>query len=238
MEKHRILVMALILIVVGTTGVSITSWSGGAQTWDRGWFPEAALMPMMGWGMMHEPRMRAIMQEMMSGRLPPNITPEHLPDPNSPGAMLLSRYCTQCHNLPAPAMHAAEEWPAVEARMFNRMTMMSGVGGMGGMMRWRMMAIRAPTGGEQDTILDYLQEHALRPANVEALGSPDTRGLALFRRSCSQCHAVPDPALHPAADWPVVVERMRTNMRAMGKRVITAQERDEIAHYLAAASGS
>ncbi len=153
MDKHRVLVMALVFIVVGTVGVSITWWFGRAQTWDRGWFPEAALMPMMGWGMMHGPRMGAMMQEMMSGRLPPGIAPEDLPDAESPGARLLARYCTQCHNLPAPAMHTAEEWPAVEARMFNRMAMMWGRGGMGGMMGWRMRVLRAPTDREQDVML-------------------------------------------------------------------------------------
>ncbi len=238
MGTHRVLVLALMFVVVGTAGVSITTWFGGAQTVDSGLFPEAALMPMMGWGMMHEPRMRAMMREMMSGRLPPSITPENRPDPNSPGATLLIRYCTQCHNLPAPAMHTAEEWPAVEARMFNRMAMMSGMGGMGGMMRRRMMPIHAPAGEEQETILAYLQGHALRPANVETLGPSDTPGLALFRQTCSQCHALPDPVLHTADEWPAVVERMRRNMETMGKRVIEDRERDEIVGYLATVAGS
>jgi cytochrome c5 len=234
MEKDRVLVIALMFLAVGTAGVSITSWFGGVRTWDRGWFPEATLMPMMGWGM-HEPRMGAMMQEMMSGRLPPGIAPETLPESESLGARLLARYCTQCHNLPAPAMHTAEEWPAVEARMFNRMAMMWG---RGGMMGWRMRVLRAPTDQEQDVMLDYLQEHALQPANAEALGPPDAPGLALFRRTCSQCHALPDPTLHTADEWPVVVDRMRKNMRVMGRRMITEQERDEIASYLATMSGA
>ncbi len=238
MGTNRVLVLALMFVVIGSAGISITTWLGQWQTADGALFPRIAMMPMMGGGMMHEPRMRAMMQEMMSGRLPPGITPERLPDPNSPGATLLIRYCTQCHNLPAPAMHTAEEWPAVEARMFNRMAMMSGMGGMGGMMRRRMMPIRAPAGEEQETMLAYLQGHALRPANVEALGPPDTPGLALFRQTCSQCHALPDPALHTADEWPVVVERMRGNMETMGKRVITDRERDEIVGYLATVAGS
>ncbi|MBI3606340.1 MAG: cytochrome c [Nitrospirae bacterium] len=238
MGTNRVLVLALMFVVVGTAGVSITTWLGEWPTADGALFPRIAMMPMMGGGMMHDPRMRAMMQEMMSGRLPPGITPERLPDPNSPGATLLIRYCTQCHNLPAPAMHTAEEWPAVEARMFNRMAMMSGMGGMGGMMRRRMMPIRAPAGEEQETILAYLQGHALRPANVEALGPPDTPGLALFRQTCSQCHALPDPTLHTADEWPVVVDRMRKNMRAMDRRVITDPERDEIVGFLATEAGS
>jgi mono/diheme cytochrome c family protein len=70
------------------------------------------------------------------------------------------------------------------------------------------------------------------------LGSPDTPGLALFRRICSQCHVLPDPALHKAEEWPAVVDRMRTNMEAMGKGVITDRERDEITGYLAKVAGS
>lgn len=237
MDKHRVLVMALALIVVGTLGVSITSWSGRVQTSKGGWFPEAPLLSLMGWGM-HEPRIGAMMHEMMSGRLPPGIAQEALPEPESPGAKLLARYCTQCHNLPAPAMHTAEEWPAVAARMFNRMTVMSGRGGMGGMRRWRMAPLQAPTDREQEIMLGYLLEHALRPAVASKLGPPDAPGLALFRQTCSQCHALPDPTLHTAEEWPVVVERMRKNMRAMGRRVITEPEREEIAGFLATAAGS
>ena len=106
------------------------------------------------------------------------------------------------------------------------------------MMRRRMMSIQGPTGGEQGTILDYLQGHALRPANVEALGPSDAPGLALFRQTCAQCHALPDPTLHTADEWPVVVDRMRKNMRAMGRRVITDPERDEIVGFLATEAGS
>jgi hypothetical protein len=39
-------------------------------------------------------------------------------------------------------------------------------------------------------------------------------------------------------EWPAVVDRMRTNMEAMGKRVITYRERDEITGYLAKVAGS
>jgi hypothetical protein len=39
-------------------------------------------------------------------------------------------------------------------------------------------------------------------------------------------------------EWPAVVDRMRTNIEAMGKRVITYRERDEITGYLAKVAGS
>jgi hypothetical protein len=49
---------------------------------------------------------------------------------------------------------------------------------------------------------------------------------------------LPDPALHTPDQWPSIVERMRKNMEAMGKRVITDRERDEIAGFLTKTAGS
>lgn len=71
------------------------------------------------------------MQDMMGDVLPPEIDPALLPDSQSQGALLLVRYCSQCHNLPGPGSHTAEEWPAVEERMNLRMQMMSGSNMMG-----------------------------------------------------------------------------------------------------------
>lgn len=125
-------------------------------------------------------------------------------------------------------MHTAEEWLDVEGRMIGRMEMMSG---MKGMMQG-MMDIQTPTMEEQKALLAYMQRNALRPASAETLGPPDTPGLALFQKTCSQCHALPDPKLHTADEWPGVVERMQKNMEIMGKPAITDQERNEIAGYL------
>ncbi len=197
---------------------------GGMMMWMMG---SGMMGKMMQDGMMDQNHMKEMMQEMMSGRLPPGIRPEDLPEPDSTGAQLLVRYCTQCHNLPSPAMHTAEDWPRVEARMLARERMMAGMHGM-----MQMMDIQAPSKEEERTILAYLQQHALRPASPETLGSPDAPGSALFRRTCSQCHALPDPRLHTADEWPGVVDRMRKNMETMGKPVFTNQERDEILSYL------
>lgn len=178
-------------------------------------------------------QMREMMQGMMSGRLPPGIKPGDLPEPASSGAKALVRYCIQCHNLPSPAMHSAEEWPAVEARMFSRMEMMAGMRGkMGGMMMRETIDIQAPSKEEEVTILAYLQQHALHPAPLEKPGTPDTPGFRLFRQTCSQCHALPDPRLHTAEEWFGVVDRMRKNMEIMGKPTITDQERERIVSYL------
>lgn len=76
--------------------------------------------------------------------------------------------------------------------------------------------IMAPTAEEERAILEYLQSHALRPlpeATPPDLGDEAAR---LFARSCSRCHALPDPAQHTPEEWPSVVERMRDNKRRMG----------------------
>jgi cytochrome c5 len=228
MASKRILITAVVLIVVGTGGVYSISWFGGPLVNGGG-----MIQMMMGGGMMDRGQMKDMMQEMMSGLLPPDMKPETLPDPDGLGAKLLNRYCAQCHSLPSPAMHTAEEWPTVEARMFSRIQMMGSMRGMmGGRMMRGMIDIQAPSKEEESTILTYLKRHGLRPASVENLGPPDTPGLALFRQTCSLCHALPDPKLHTADEWPGVVGRMRKNMEIMGKRVITDQERDEVLNYL------
>jgi len=93
---------------------------------------------------------------MMGERMPPGIDPANLPDLQSEGALLIQRYCNQCHNLPSPGLHTAAEWPTVVARMNHRMQMMSGRGKM-----WMMRDIKAPSQQELDTLLTYLQANAL-----------------------------------------------------------------------------
>ena len=229
MPRKRLLATALALIVIGMAGIFvIISWLGRTHVSGGGMSSGGGMMQMMGGGMMEKDKMKEMMKEMMSGRLPPEIEAKDLPEPNSPAAKLLIRYCTQCHNLPSPLMKAAEEWPLVEARMISRMEMMSGTKGM----MKGMMDMQAPAAEEEKELLVYLQRNALRPASLETLGPPDTPGLALFQKTCSQCHALPDPGLHTANEWPGVVERMRKNMEIMGKPVITDQEGDEITGYL------
>jgi len=69
-----------------------------------------------------------------------------LPDADSPGARLVADYCTQCHMTPNPKLHTKEEWAGVEARMQEHIA--SGPG------------IRAPSAGDLQKILAYMQEHA------------------------------------------------------------------------------
>jgi len=128
----------------------------------------------------------------MGEQMPPGIDPANLPDPQSEGARLIQRYCSQCHNLPAPGIHTAAEWPNVVARMNHRMQMMSGRGGM-----WMMRNTKAPSEQELDTLIIYLQANALEVLEVTRHPDIDTTpaGIA-FQQTCSRCHGLPDPSAH------------------------------------------
>jgi cytochrome c5 len=168
-----------------------------------------------GWaqGMMGGEGMREMMQQMMGDMLPPPMDPAFLPDPDSEGARLLQRFCTQCHYLPGPGLHTSADWPAVVNRMNRRMQMMSRRGMM------MMGRVDAPAEGELVTILSYLQAHAQKPLAERLSPALETEAGQSFRAVCSQCHVLPDPGQHSAAEWPAVVERMKGYMEAMGKQV-------------------
>ena len=228
MRNNRLPLIAVILVAIGVSGVFVTTTLFGGPRNCRA----ASSMPgmmnmmdggMMGRGMMDREQMRDMMQRMMPGMLPPpGIKPENLPNPESRGAKLLDRYCAQCHYLPNPAMHTAEEWPQIAGRMFSRMSMMSG-----------MMGVENPASEERREIIAYLKAHSMRSISPGSLPSPESRGALLFKEICSQCHSLPDPKLHTAEEWRAVVERMRNNMKIMGRRVATEEEKREIVDYLA-----
>lgn len=194
--------------------------------------------------------MQQMMRSMMSGVVPPGIKPADLPDPNIQGAKLVAKYCVQCHDLPSPLMHSAKEWPGIAERMFSRMAMCSRMSGMGMMGKMRgmgmrgmmggtggsgmmgMMNIEAPSTEEQRIIVQYLQEHSLQSIQPDALPMPRTKGALLFVSTCAQCHALPDPGLHTAQEWPQIVARMKKNMIAMGKTVPNAATLRTITQFL------
>ncbi len=57
-------------------------------------------------------------------------------------------------------------------------------------------------------------------------------GAAVFRQTCSSCHALPAPSMHTAAEWPAVVARMKQHMIALGKAVPPRETLDEIIAFL------
>lgn len=179
---------------------------------------------MGGMGMMGGPH-RNMMQQMMGGLLPPGVDPALLPEPDSAGAHLLQQFCTQCHNLPGPGMHATEEWPQVLGRMNMRMQMMGGMMG-------RMMGVVAPDPVQLEILLGYLQRHAQKPIDAAQYTDLNTPAGQAFSTFCMQCHALPDPRQHTAQQWPAVVARMRGNMAAMGKIVPAETATQEIIDFL------
>jgi len=54
---------------------------------------------------------------------------------------------------------------------------------------------------------------------------------------CTQCHKLPFPGLHSAAEWPGVVERMVGKMQADNKMIPDAQERAEILKFYQTRAG-
>ena len=70
-----------------------------------------------------------------------------LPDPDSAGAKLVTRYCVQCHTEPSPALLTAAQWDRVVSRMHVRID-------------GRVTPIDTPSGEEMKTILAYMKQHA------------------------------------------------------------------------------
>jgi cytochrome c5 len=132
---------------------------------------------------------------------PPGVSPADLPDPNSQGAKDVAQFCTSCHNLPTPGAHSATDWPSVARRMWLRMGMLP-----------PGLQVPVPTEQQRQAILNYLLGHALQ---VSGASLPPGPGRETFSRTCSQCHALPDPRQHSQADWPVVVQRMYSHMAQM-----------------------
>jgi hypothetical protein len=74
-----------------------------------------------------------------------------LPAPDSRGAKLVSRYCTQCHAEPSPKLHTASEWEAVMSRMETNMD---------NVQRGNWRDVEIPSNAEMENILEYMQEFA------------------------------------------------------------------------------
>lgn len=92
--------------------------------------------------------------------VPGGTTPENLPEAESPGAALLVRHCSGCHNLPSPKLHTAESWPYVVERMKVQM-------------RSQVMNRRPiPSPADERVLLEYLRKHARSP-RPQAASSTD-----------------------------------------------------------------
>jgi hypothetical protein len=156
--------------------------------------------------------------------LPPTFEARDLPAPESRGARLTLRYCVQCHNLPNPAMHHAAKWPGVVERMVLRMR---GRGNMGTLMADMMAGVTAPSADETRTLVAYLRRHAQQPLDAQRYPELAQPSAEAFRVACSQCHVLPDPRRHSAAEWRAVVARMQQNMQWMNRVVGSHPDPDE-----------
>jgi hypothetical protein len=152
------------------------------------------------------------------GLPPAGVAPGDLPEPNSPRAQLVVRYCTQCHALPAPTQHSATDWPSVARRMWLRMEWLP-----------ESLGVHTPTEAERYETLQYLTTNALR---VSGTVLPEGRGRETFALICSRCHALPDPGVHSRGDWGVVFARMERNMERMKVAPPTGDQVEEILAYL------
>ena len=161
---------------------------------------------------------------MLARILPPTFEPAQLPARNSRGAELVVEYCVQCHNLPNPAMHDAAKWPRIVERMVVRM---QGKGNLGTLMKEMMAGVKAPTDEERAQLLAYLQRYAQRPLDPREYPDIESDAAKSFRLACQQCHTLPDPRRHTAAEWPAVVARMEKNMLWMNRVVGSKPDPDE-----------
>lgn len=152
--------------------------------------------------------------------MPPGLKPEQLPDAGNPAASLMQNYCTQCHELPGPGRHTAEEWPQVLERMLVIMDVADRFGGLLG-------NVKTPSAEEREQLRHYLVLHALKPLTQK----PQGVGASAFENHCSACHALPDPAQYEI-DWTVLIKRMQRNMQIMKYSPPTADSMMQIQLYL------
>jgi cytochrome c5 len=152
-----------------------------------------------------------------------SVRAESLPDPTSPGARVLVQYCTQCHALPSPAAHGAQDWPFVARQMWLFIDQMRGE-----------LGVQSPSTAERAQLLSYLQANA-----VEVAASlPAGPGKAMFEATCARCHVLPDPRRHSPTDWPAVVMRMERNMERLRMSGVTPGMAQVIIGYLQTASAA
>lgn len=137
-------------------------------------------------------------------RMPPGMTPAELPEPDSPGARLVAEHCGQCHNLPGPGQHTAEEWRRVADNMFLLGEVTARFGDR--------PDLAIPDAAQRETITAYLEQHALSPL-PQGLEAPQA-----YLSGCGDCHAPPDPGLHSANAWPAVMARMAAHRAVMTRK--------------------
>jgi hypothetical protein len=98
---------------------------------------------------------------------------------------------------------------------------MEGRGNMGTLMSEMMAGVKAPSAPETQTLVAYLRRHGQKPLDPRRYPDLERPEGEAFRLACNQCHVLPDPQRHSAAEWKVVVARMQDNMAWMNRVVGT-----------------
>jgi len=87
------------------------------------------------------------------------------------------------------------------------------------------LAVEAARNRWQDSPHGPLLERILPPTfEPTQLPEPGSRGARLVVEYCVQCHNLPNPAMHHAAKWPGIVERMVVRMRGRGNLGMLMEE--------------
>lgn len=243
------LVTAALLLVTATVTAGCGQQGAGDGGAARALDPATAdslladLTGTVGSAMQTEQRWRLV-ASLGSGLPPEDYRRSELPESGSHAVALLEAYCVQCHWIPSPQMHSAEEWPILMRRMEmrsrslrNRMRGPMSERIMGEMMMAGMGHSIVPSDAEQDTLVDYLQRNALPVVEPESLG--DSEGAALYVELCSRCHQTPNPRAHSLDDWrSQVLPRMQSNTARLGLERMTEQEQRRILEFLGEQLGS
>ncbi len=65
----------------------------------------------------------------------------------------------------------------------------------------------------------------------------DSSDFRHFVHRCNACHAAPDPSMHTAGEWAVVISRMKDNMRLAGLLPLRPQQERAIMEFLTRGAG-
>ena len=155
--------------------------------------------------------------------IPKGMNPDDLPDAGSRGATMLTLYCTQCHDLPTPAMHSAAEWQEVLTRMDSYLQ-----SNQRGLLSRAMM----PSKKDWGTLSVYFKENAQIPLNPDHYADIKSPAGQAYLATCSQCHETPSPDSHTEKEWPRVVLRMEANMVSAKREKPNAETRTLIISFL------
>jgi hypothetical protein len=98
---------------------------------------------------------------------------------------------------------------------------------MGRLMADMMAGVSAPSPDETRALVGYLRRYGQKPLDPKRYPEVEQPSAEPFRLACSQCHVLPDPRRHTAAEWRAVVLRMQENMQWMNRVVGTHPNPDE-----------